>query len=247
MTARSVVRVELSDGTIVQGVLRDGDIVVEGRTYADAEVRYLVPSIPTKLVCVGLNYRDHAEEMKMELPTEPLLFLKPPSSLLRHDEPIRRRPEVERLDYEGELAVVIGQRARGIAAADAMEYVAGLTMANDVTARNFQLPGSQWTRAKGYDTFAPVGPALVETTEWFGRKISTVLNGELVQSSNTDQLIFTVPDLIEHISSVMTLEVGDLILTGTPSGVGRMVAGDVVEVTIEGLGTLRNSVTDDEP
>jgi len=242
---RNLVRVSLDGGRVSEGVLFDGSVVVEGRTYGESEVQLLVPAEPSKIICVGFNYRDHAEEMHIALPKEPVLFMKPPSSLLCHGEAIRRPPEVAQLDYEGELAVVIGRTARNVSAAESLDYVAGLTVANDVTARNFQVPGSQWTRAKGYDTFAPVGPYLVETTDWSGRKISTSLNGRTVQSSNTDQLIFTVPTLIEHISSIMTLEVGDLILTGTPFGVGPMESGDAVEVTIEGLGTLRNRVVDD--
>lgn len=243
----TIVRVRLNDGSVLQGELRDHLVMAGSATYSTSDVEFLVPVTPTKIICVGLNYRDHAAEMQMNPPSEPLIFLKPLSSLLRHDGPIVRRREVTQLDYEGELAVVIGRRATNVKAAEALLFVAGLTLANDVTARNFQLPGSQWTRAKGYDGFAPVGPGLVETTEWSGRKITTSLNGSIVQSSNTSQLIFTVPDLIEYISSVMTLEPGDVILTGTPGGVGPMVDGDVVEVSIEGLGTLRNSVTDDLP
>jgi 2-keto-4-pentenoate hydratase/2-oxohepta-3-ene-1,7-dioic acid hydratase in catechol pathway len=242
---RTLVRVGLASGGVVRGELRDGSVIVQERTYPAAEVEFFVPAVPSKIVCVGLNYRDHAQEMAMEIPPEPLLFLKPPSSLLRSGDAIHRRPEVTRLDYEGELAVVIGQRARNVSASESLDYIAGLTLANDVTARNFQLPNTQWTRAKGYDTFAPIGPHLVETKEWAGRQIRTLLNGAVVQSSNTDQLIFTVPSLIEHISSVMTLEEGDLILTGTPGGVGPMRAGDVVEVHIDGLGTLSNPVVDD--
>lgn len=235
-------RIELPDGRRTTGMCLNGSVVTDAGTFQNSDVRFLVPSTPTKLVCVGLNYIDHAAEIGMDLPTEPLLFLKPISSLINQDDAICSPSGVTRLDYEGELAVVIGRPARHVSEADALDHVAGLTIANDVTARNFQLPDTQWTRAKGYDTFAPIGPWLIETTEWSGRDITTSLNGAVVQSSSTDRLIFGVPALIAFISSLMTLESGDLILTGTPSGVGPMVEGDVVEVSIEGIGSLRNHV-----
>jgi len=180
--------------------------------------------------------------MNTELPDEPLLFFKPASALTGHKSFIARPPEVQNPDYEGELAVVISRQARRVPAKSALEYVDGLTIANDVTARQYQLPGTQWTRAKGYDTFAPVGPCVLRSTEWSGRRIETRVNGTVAQSSSTDLLIFDVPTLIEWVSSIMTLEPGDLIFTGTPKGVGPMSDGDVVEITIEGIGTLRNSL-----
>ncbi len=178
----------------------------------------------------------------MEVPSEPLVFFKPPSSVLAHGEPILRPPDVHRLDYEGELAVVIGTRTHGVSAANALDCVAGLTIGNDVTAREYQTPGSQWTRAKGYDTFAPLGPCIVQSREWSGRAIETRVNGTTVQSSSTDMLIFDVPTLISFASRIMTLEPGDVIFTGTPKGVGPVNDGDVIEVSIEGIGTLRNPV-----
>lgn len=242
MTLAARARVVLPDGRQATGTYDGTQIHTDVGVFTAGSVRFLAPSQPTKLVCVGLNYRDHAEEIGMPIPAEPLLFLKPVTSLAHPDDPICLRPEVTRLDYEGELTVVIGRRARRVAAAEASDYIAGLTIANDVTARNFQRPDTQWTRAKGYDTFAPVGPWMVESSDWSGRKITTMLNGEPVQSSSTDRLIFGVPTLIEFISSIMTLEPGDLILTGTPSGIGPMTDGDVVEISIEGIGTLRNTV-----
>jgi 2-keto-4-pentenoate hydratase/2-oxohepta-3-ene-1,7-dioic acid hydratase in catechol pathway len=206
------------------------------------ELEFLPAAQPTKIICVGLNYRDHAVEINMPLPDEPLLFLKPPSSLVGHGAAIVRPPEVSRLDYEGELGVIIGRTCRHVPESEALDAVDGLIVANDITARNFQTPGSQWTRAKGYDTFAAIGPGVVRTTDWAGRQIVTRLNGEIVQSSSTDNLIFGVPRLIATISQIMTLQCGDLIMTGTPSGVGPMQEGDVVDVTIDGIGTLRNHV-----
>jgi 2-keto-4-pentenoate hydratase/2-oxohepta-3-ene-1,7-dioic acid hydratase in catechol pathway len=236
--ARFVVR----DGSIHTGEYRGDTVRSNGTSYAISEVQLLTPTAPTKLVCVGLNYRDHADELRMAIPDEPLLFLKPPSSLVAHGTAIVRPPGVNRLDFEGELCVVIGQRATRVSTTDALEYVAGLTIANDVTAREYQVPGSQWTRAKGYDTFAPVGPCVAVSRDWSGRAIETWVNGKRVQSSSTDRLIFDVPTLVSHISAIMTLEPGDLILTGTPSGVGPLQDGDEVRVSIEGIGELVNVV-----
>jgi 2-keto-4-pentenoate hydratase/2-oxohepta-3-ene-1,7-dioic acid hydratase in catechol pathway len=238
----NVARFITPDGTEVVGELLEDSARANGFAYALADIRFLVPVAPTKVICVGLNYLDHIDEIGMERPAEPLLFLKPPSSLVAHAEAIVRPPDVTRLDYEGELAVVIGRRASRVTQLEALDYVAGLTIANDVTAREYQLPGSQWTRAKGYDTFAPVGPCLVQSTDWSGRRLETRVNSRLVQSSTTDRLIFDVPTLISHASSIMTLEPGDVILTGTPQGVGPVANGDVIEIAIEGIGVLRNYV-----
>ena len=238
----NVVRFITPGGAEVVGELLEGSARANGSSYPLADIRFLVPVIPTKVICVGLNYLDHIDEIGMPRPAEPLLFLKPPSSLVAHAEPIIRPPDVTRLDYEGELAVVIGQRASRVTPREALEYVAGLTIGNDVTAREYQVPGAQWTRAKGYDTFAPVGPCLVKSTDWSRRRIETRVNSRLVQSSTTDRLIFDVPTLISHASSIMTLEPGDVILTGTPRGVGPVADGDVIEIAIEGIGVLRNHV-----
>lgn len=240
----NVVRFITPDGATVVGELLGEAARANGSSYAVADIRFLVPAAPTKVICVGLNYLDHIDEIGMDRPAEPLLFLKPPSSLVGHGEAIIRPPDVTRLDYEGELAVVIGQRASHVTPREALGHVAGMTIGNDVTAREYQVPGSQWTRAKGYDTFAPVGPCLVKSTEWDGRRIETRVNSQLVQSSSTDRLIFDVPTLISHASSIMTLEPGDVILTGTPRGVGPVANGDVIEIAIEGIGVLRNHVAD---
>jgi 2-keto-4-pentenoate hydratase/2-oxohepta-3-ene-1,7-dioic acid hydratase in catechol pathway len=238
----NIARFITPDGAEVAGELLEESASANGFTYPLADIRFLIPVMPTKVICVGLNYLDHIDEIGMERPTEPLLFLKPPSSLIAHDEAIVRPPDVTRLDYEGELAVVIGRPARHVSPREALDYVAGLTIANDVTAREYQVPGSQWTRAKGYDTFAPIGPCLTQSTDWSGRRLETRVNSRLVQSSTTDRLIFDIPALIAHASSIMTLEAGDVILTGTPRGVGPVENGDVIEIAIEGIGTLRNHV-----
>lgn len=244
VSGESYARARLADGSIRLGeLLDDGSFAAaDGGPHDPSDIEILPPVIPSKLVCVGFNYHAHADEMTAPVPDEPLLFMKPPSSVVAHGEAIRRPPGCERLDYEGELAVVIGREARRVSADEALECVEGLTIANDATARQYQTPGSQWTKAKGYDTFAPIGPSVVRSTEWSGRTIETRLNGTVVQSSTTDRLIFDVPTLIAVISSIMTLFPGDLILTGTPAGVGPMADGDVCEVTIEGIGTLRNVV-----
>jgi 2-keto-4-pentenoate hydratase/2-oxohepta-3-ene-1,7-dioic acid hydratase in catechol pathway len=235
-------RAELPGGRVLAGTCEGDLFISDGEQLPLDGLRLLAPVEPTKLICVGLNYRDHAAETGATPPEEPLLFFKPPSALLAPGAPIIRPPAVERLDYEGELAVVIARRCRNVRAEDALGVVAGLSVANDVTARDYQLPDSQWTRAKGYDTFAPVGPWLTETTEWRDLTLTTTVNGAVRQSSSTSQLIFGVPEIIAYASSIMTLEAGDLIFTGTPAGIGPLDDGDTVEVTIETLGTLRNTV-----
>lgn len=208
----------------------------------------LAPVVPTKIVCVGLNYRAHVAESATvipgggETPREPLIFLKPPSAVIGAGEAIRYPAGVTRLDPEAELAVVIGRRARRVRAEDAAAHIAGLTCFNDVSARNHQRQDGQWTRAKGFDTFAPLGPALVTGISPAGLRVECRVNGERRQSGNTSDLLFPVPELIAYISSIMTLEPGDVIATGTPAGVAPIVPGDVVEVEVEGVGCLRNPV-----
>ena len=201
-----------------------------------------VPIKPSKILCIGRNYAEHAKELGNDVPAQPLVFMKPPSALIADGEAIVLPRVSERVDYEGELAVVIGKRCRNVAEADAMAVVAGYTIMNDVTARDLQKADGQWTRAKGFDTFAPCGPVVVEDLDPRDLLLQTRVNGKVVQDGRTSQLIFPIPRLIAYISGIMTLEVGDLISTGTPSGVGPLSAGDVVEVTIEGIGTLRNPV-----
>ena len=197
---------------------------------------------PSKIVCVGTNYRAHAQEMGKPLPEEPLLFLKPPSALVGPGAPIVRPRGYQRVDFEGELAVVIGRTARRVSHAGALDHVAGYTCLNDVTVRDLQKRDVQFTRAKGFDSFCPVGPRVAAGLDPSRLRLETRVNGQVRQSSTTADLIFDVPTLIAFISAVMTLEEGDLISTGTPSGVGNLEPGDVVAVEIEGIGVLENPV-----
>ncbi|HPT37945.1 MAG TPA: fumarylacetoacetate hydrolase family protein [Methanothrix sp.] len=229
------------------GVTRGGSysqengIISGGEVLSLEDVTLLPPSQPSKIVCVGLNYVKHAQELKMPLPDEPILFLKPPSAILAPGGQIVYPSSSIQVDYEGELAFVIGKRCRNVSADEAEKYILGYTCFNDVTARDLQRKDGQWTRAKSFDTFAPFGP-------WIGKidpsdaDIKTRVNGKLVQDSNTSDLIFSVPRLVQFISAVMTLEPGDVIATGTPPGVGQLQKGDLVEVEIEGIGVLKNSV-----
>ena len=205
----------------------------------------LAPVRPSKIVCVGLNYRSHAAEVKKALPAEPLLFIKPSTSVLDPGAPIKLPPGVGRVDYEAELAVVIGRRAHRVAAARAWDYILGLTCLNDVTARDLQNKEPQYTRCKGFDTFAPLGPCIATGLNGEPRMVEGWLNGERRQGSSTADLIFPIEHLVEFITFVMTLEPGDVISTGTPSGIGPMKAGDVVSVKVDGVGELRNPVEDE--
>ncbi len=207
------------------------------------KVRLVAPIIPSKIVCVGRNYRDHAAEFGNPMPDEPLLFLKPPSAIIGHDDMITLPPMSARVEHEGELGVVIGRRARCISEhADSLAYVLGYTCVNDVTARDLQRRDVQFTRAKSFDTFCPVGPLIVTGLLPAALHVQTRVNGITRQRAQTSAMAFPVEYLIRYISHVMTLEVGDLIATGTPAGVGPLVAGDSVEVEVEGVGILRNSV-----
>ena len=211
-----------------------------------AQARTLVPVHPSKIVCVGRNYREHAAELGNEVPAEPLLFLKAPSALLAAGETILRPSLSERVDFEGEIAIVIGTQCSKIRAdQNPSDYIRGFTLANDVTARDLQKKDGQWSRAKGFDTFCPVGPLVSDEVDPArGLRITTHLNGELKQDGNTRDLIFSVDFLLRYITAAMTLFPGDLILTGTPAGVAPMKAGDEVAITVEGLGTLTNPVAD---
>ena len=201
---------------------------------------------PTKIVCVGRNYAAHARELGNEVPREPLLFFKPPSSLIGPGDAIVLPAASQQVEYEAEIGVVIGKRARKVRERDAMAYVRGFTCANDVSARDLQKTDGQWGRAKGFDTFCAVGPVVAEGLDWGRLEVIGRLNGEERQRGHTRDMVFSIPVLIEYISHIMTLEPGDLILTGTPEGVGRMHAGDVVEVEIPGIGALRNPVIGEE-
>jgi 2-keto-4-pentenoate hydratase/2-oxohepta-3-ene-1,7-dioic acid hydratase in catechol pathway len=206
------------------------------------EARLLPPVNPSKIVCVGRNYREHAKELGNEVPAEILIFLKPPSSLLAPEGKIILPKLSKRVDYEGELAVVIGQKCRNVTENEALSFVRGYTCANDVTARDLQKSDGQWTRGKGFDTFCPVGPVVSDEVTPEALSLETRVNGEVRQKGNTRDFIFPLREVIRYISSVMTLFPGDLILTGTPAGVGPLKEEDRVEVSIAGLGTLTNFV-----
>ena len=220
-----------------------GEHKVTETTYDISKIKVLPPCSPSKIVAVGLNYRDHVEEMKKSIPEEPLLFMKPSTSVIGHEDEIRYpRHMSSRVDYEGELAVVIGKKAAWIKEKEALDYVFGYTCLNDVTARDLQAKDVQYTRAKGFDTFAPIGPFIETELDPENLEISTFLNDELRQHSSTSNLIFNVRQLTSFISRIMTLLPGDIIATGTPSGIGSMKIGDKVEVEIKGIAKLRNYV-----
>ncbi|WEK14593.1 MAG: fumarylacetoacetate hydrolase family protein [Candidatus Microbacterium phytovorans] len=246
------------DDAIRFGILDDGDLVVlagdplfagfetTGERVALADAVLLAPVIPrSKVVCVGKNYRDHAAEMGGEAPAEPLLFLKPNTSVIGPGDVIVRPRQSERTDFEGELAVVIGRVAKDVPAADADSYIFGYTVANDVTARDLQRSDGQWARAKGFDTFCPLGPVI--ETEFDldgGHRIVSRVNGEVRQDGPLSDMVHSVADIIAYASAAFTLLPGDVVLTGTPAGIGPFEAGDTVEVEISGIGVLRNTARD---
>jgi 2-keto-4-pentenoate hydratase/2-oxohepta-3-ene-1,7-dioic acid hydratase in catechol pathway len=206
------------------------------------DLRLLPPCTPSKIVALGLNYRSHAEEFNLHIPAEPLIFLKPSTSVIGPEDKIIYPESSERVDYEGELGVVIGRRAWRVPEEESGHYILGYTCVNDVTARDLQESDRQWSRAKGFDTFAPIGPCIETELDPSNLPLETYLNGELKQQTSTSDLIFSVPRLVSFISHVMTLLPGDVIATGTTSGIGPMQPGDTVEVKIEQIGTLRNYV-----
>jgi 2-keto-4-pentenoate hydratase/2-oxohepta-3-ene-1,7-dioic acid hydratase in catechol pathway len=237
---------------VFQGVLSDetvrqvsGDILGKweetSRTWPLADVKLLPPVTPSKIVCMGRNYLDHAAEFNNAPPKEPLIFLKPPSSLLAPDDPIVLLPEVQRIDFEGELAVIMSRECHQLRdGADLRPYIAGYTLLNDVSARDYQALDKQWTRAKSFDTFCPLGPVMETEFDVTKGRIETLLNGVRKQYAPLTDMLFPIDVIIPWISRVMTLLPGDVIATGTPAGVGPMKAGDVVEVVIPEIGTLRN-------
>jgi len=229
------------DIRVLQGTFFE-DPVPTGEEVPLADVRLLAPVLPSKLVCVGKNYAAHAAEFGMEVPEEPLLFLKPSTSVIGPGDPIRLLPISERVDYEGELAVVIGRLARDVRAEDAFQVILGYTCANDVTLRDLQHANDQWTRAKGFDGSCPLGPWIETSLDPNDVRVETRLNGDIRQAGQTSDMVFGVATLIEYITTFMTLLPGDVLLTGTPEGVGKLEAGDVVEVEVDGVGTLRNPV-----
>jgi 2-keto-4-pentenoate hydratase/2-oxohepta-3-ene-1,7-dioic acid hydratase in catechol pathway len=241
----------IENETIVELISFSSEHAARGENFKPlplAQARLLAPVTPSKILCVGRNYREHASELGNEVPAEPLTFLKPPSAIIGPGEAIQLPPLelTQRVDYEGELGVVIGQSCRKLSSADDVSnYIRGFTCVNDVTARDLQKKDGQWTRAKGFDSFCPVGPVVVSADELDlagGLDVTTSLNGQVKQRGNTREFIFSIEQVIRYISQFMTLEPGDLLSTGTPAGVGPMKAGDLVEVTISGIGTLKNPV-----
>jgi len=218
-------------------------IELTGEEIPLSQARLLAPCKPTKIIALGLNYRDHARELKMPLPEEPLLFLKPPSAVIGPEEKIILPPQSKRVDYEAELAIVIGKKAKNVSIETALDYVLGYTCFNDVTARDLQQKDGQWTRAKGFDTFAPIGPWIETELDPGDLKVEAFLNGERRQSSSTKELVFSVPEIISYVSHIMTLFPGDVIATGTPPGIGPLQPGDLIEVRIKGIGDLKNYVS----
>lgn len=212
-------------------------------SFFDPEIKYLPPTLPSKIVCLGLNYFDHAKELNMQLPKEPIIFIKPNSAVIGDKDKIIYPQQVKQLDYEGEIAVVIKNKCKNVDENDVYEYILGYTCLNDVTARDLQKIDVQWTRAKSFDTFAPIGPYIVSGLEIDNLDINTFLNDKIVQSSNTKNMIFKVECVISYISNIMTLYPGDIISLGTPPGVGPMNKGDKIVVSVEKIGELTNYVS----
>jgi 2-keto-4-pentenoate hydratase/2-oxohepta-3-ene-1,7-dioic acid hydratase in catechol pathway len=218
-----------------------------GQRYSTGEVRLLAPVLPTKVVAIGRNYAEHASELGNEVPPEPVLFLKPSTSVVGPGDPIVRPGWVGRVDFEGELAVVVGKLVHRLDPGQAIQSVLGFTCANDVTARDLQRADGQWARAKGFDTFCPLGPWIETDLDSSDLAISTLVNGDVRQQARTSQLEHGVAELLAFVSRVMTLLPGDVLLTGTPAGVGPLEAGDRVEVEVEGIGVLTNEVVPEPP
>ncbi|MBE0524387.1 MAG: fumarylacetoacetate hydrolase family protein [Methanosarcinales archaeon] len=233
---------------IFTGKINDGKVIVKQDLYFDTynleDLQLLPPTNPSKIICVGLNYIDHAKELKMSLPDHPIIFLKPPSSIIGDGDNIVYPPNSQVLDYEAELAVVISKHCKNVLTKKVKDVILGFTCFNDVTARDLQKIDNQWTRAKCFDTFAPIGPYIIEPNKinLGDAFIKTRVNGKIRQNSNINNMIFDVPFLIEFISNIMTLEEGDIIATGTPAGVGPLHIGDTVEIEIQGIGILKNHV-----
>jgi len=244
----------LKDEKIKYGLLEKDNIVREiigdifnnykttEKVYSLSEISFLPPCIPSKIIAVGLNYFDHANELQMKIPDEPLIFMKPPSAPIAHNDNIIYPKMTKQLDYEAELAVIIKNRIKDIEPEDVLVNILGYTCFNDVTARDLQKKDEQWTRAKSFDTFAPVGPFISTELNPDNLEIRLYKNGQLMQDSSTSNMIFKVDKIVSYISKIMTLFPGDIIATGTPPGVGQLKAGDIVEVEIEGIGVLKNKV-----
>ncbi|MDR3062966.1 MAG: fumarylacetoacetate hydrolase family protein [Methanobrevibacter sp.] len=215
---------------------------LSSETYKVKDIKVLPPSEPSKIVCVGLNYIEHGKELNMEIPNEPKIFIKPSTSIIGHCDYIIYPKSSNQVDYEGELAIVISKLCKNVKKEDAKGYIGGYTILNDVTARDIQKKEIQWTRAKGFDTFAPTGPWINTDMDPLNQEIELKVNGNIKQKSNTNNMIFSPFELVEFISNTMTLNPGDIISTGTPSGVGSLNVGDTVEISIKDIGILKNTV-----
>ena len=239
-----IIRYSLNPNTPPTANDSDPDVRRGDLSNLPAGARLLPPCAPSKIVCVGRNYAEHAKELDHPIPAEPLIFMKPPSSLIGSGGAIVLPKASERIDYEGELGVVIGKRARRVKSADAQNYILGYTCVNDVSARDFQRKDGQWARAKGFDTFCPVGPCILprEEADFTNLRIRTFVDGEKKQDGSVTQMLFDVNVIIEYVTAFMTLEPGDLIATGTPSGVGPLHPGSKIRIEIEGIGVLENTV-----
>ena len=220
------------------------DNIIESHSLEDIEI--LSPTEPSKIVCIGLNYKDHAKELNLELPESPVIFIKPSTTINYTNNNIIYPKVSSQVDYEGELAVVIGKEAKQVSKEEANNYIFGYTIINDVTARDFTLGDGQWTRGKSCDGFAPIGPFIETDLDPLNQIITTKVNGEIRQNSNTNQMIFSPQEILSYISQTMTLNPGDIIATGTPPGVGEMKANSTVEVEIEDIGTLRNYLIEEK-
>jgi 2-keto-4-pentenoate hydratase/2-oxohepta-3-ene-1,7-dioic acid hydratase in catechol pathway len=230
-------------GAVRRGEWRDGEVTFGGETYAVDEVDVLAPVEPSKIVCVGLNYADHAAEQNKDVPERPLLFLKPPNAVASHGDAVTLPAGKDRIDHEAELGVVIGEQCKHVAAADAMDVVAGYTCVNDISNRDDQRRETNWVRGKAFDGSAPIGPVVADPEHVpEDARVTLRVNGETRQDSSRDEFIFSIPELVEEITTYLTLEPGDVISTGTPAGVSPLADGDRVEVEIEGVGTLEHSV-----
>jgi 2-keto-4-pentenoate hydratase/2-oxohepta-3-ene-1,7-dioic acid hydratase in catechol pathway len=247
------IRFSEKDGQTSYGWIKDelagkiiGDLFGEYRrleaSLPMSNVKLLSPLLPGKIICVGRNYIDHATEQGVEVPEIPLIFLKPPSSIIGPGEKIVLPPQSNQVDHEAELGVVIGKNGRWISMENANNYIFGYTIVNDVTARDLQRRDGQWTRGKGFDTFCPVGPWIETEFTPADAIITCKVNDELRQMASIREMVFSIPQIISFISSIMTLNPGDLILTGTPAGIGPLIKNDLVEISIEGIGSLRNPV-----
>lgn len=248
-----IVRFQDQEQNIRYGVLKDETIhVIAGDIFADykvtdetvsvGDVKLLAPTEPSKVVCIGLNYVDHAKEVKLEIPKEPLIFLKPNTTVIATGDDVIYPEQTNHVEYEAELGIVIGKKTKNIEKEEAKEAIFGYTIANDVTARDLQFSDGQWTRGKSFDTFCPIGPGIVRDIDPSNLNITLHVNGELKQNSNTKNLIFDVEYIVSYVSKVMTLLPGDVIITGTPYGVGPVEPGDEMVVRIDGLGELRNKI-----